>query len=327
MQNVDKLSQTAQAVITGYFGVPSIDQLAFEGVKYGFMAYYRCIVRGVGKAAFIKVHTPEIYYDDNNGTAEEYSNKDLRYLEQEADNLQYVNNHNPSLVPQLLLYKDGVMMIEVMDDCHWLAPRDALNDYVRDTMKILKGIETLPLGDYSDSTMQGLLRENWSEVNFEKIPNGYTVNLELLRDLGATAIKGIESDRIVHHDAHQLNIGWHPERGSRLVDFSRMDLGPANADATMLLIDLHKHGYNVKPFMDGRFNEQYAWLRAGNWLYRSTLPPGSSETVRTNQRLSARAALELLGMLPPRHSEDNSHHLTSWIAAHHSKYSDLSTSQ
>jgi protease II len=47
------------------------------------------------------------------------------------------------------------------------------------------------------------------------------------------------------------------------------------------------------------FNDDYAWLRAGNWLNRSIIPPigESGQLVRERQFSSALTALKLLGAI------------------------------
>ena len=119
-------------------------------------------------------------------------------------------------------------------------------------------------------------------------------DLALLRD-AALQSPLPDSYALCHHDARQANIAWHPDHGARLVDWSWTDIGRPGSDATMLLIDLHKHGHDITPYL-GEVNPEHCTALIGFWLEHALRPIGERDpSIRLQQFVSALAAYEVLG--------------------------------
>jgi len=328
MNDLQDLPLTQRAVIEAYFDCP-IDQLTTRQPLYGHMAYRRRIITApdglpamsigqcttprqaaqAGRQVFAKIQLGDEHYsDDAYGSAHQHALSDQRHLDHEARALDYLNQVIPELVPQFQTYQAGVLLSEYLPGRRWEAPRDPaqFNQYVKDILDAFDILQnTPPPSTWPQSSLDGtltwLIQNNWSQINFATFPEKYQSALQQLCDQGETAIARLMSSplRLTHFDSQANNIGWHPEFGARLVDPSWLGIGPANADATMFLIDLAQSGHDVSDFMD-RFNPDYAWLRAGNWLLRSTIPPVAAvgnAPVRQRQLKAALTTLRLLNQI------------------------------
>jgi hypothetical protein len=301
MNRLDQLSGAQKNTLEDYFQT-DLASLDAEEPEFGHMAYLRQVITAPdGRQAFAKIVLPGNYHDDDSGTAADYAARDHELLEHEAKSLDLVNQASNDLAPRLLLFCEGVMLTEYLAHRRWLAPGASdISRYARDVLSTLDGLQNLPVaGQLHRETVDNLMARNWAEVDFSRIPFPEAEPLVNFREIGEKAIKNLVSVAPTHHDAHQNNIGWNSSSGARLIDFSWFDLGPENADQTSFLIDLAASGHDVTPWLDDHFNESYAWLRTGNWLYRSGLPPSGPDglATRRTQFGSAVAALKLLQMV------------------------------
>ncbi|MDR2524013.1 MAG: hypothetical protein LBC95_00515 [Candidatus Nomurabacteria bacterium] len=173
---------------------------------------------------FLQNLTHRIIYfgsGDDAGDVNRHIENDLNYLEQEVQNLTHVNQHAPTLAPQLLIWKNGVMLTELLDSYHWLAPGEALGRYVLNAIEAFDSLGDLPRDPrYDDSAVDELVANGWGAIDFSQIHYECNFDTKQARRLGAAAAANIATDHIAHHDARQTNIAWHPENGSRLIDLS-----------------------------------------------------------------------------------------------------------
>jgi hypothetical protein len=303
---MERLPDEKREVIEKHFGY-SLENLLSTTPEYGHMAYSRFLIEAPdGRQAFAKVHLPENYVirdASERAFVEAHSHNDLEYLKGEARNLAFVNRHAPGLAPELYAYENGVMLMQRLDGAKWWLPDEKyLDQYVHDCFSAFDRLSSLPADtgelNLDDRDIVSLRGNGWAQIDPERIQLAQ-LNLPRLCEIGAEAVKNITIDTPSHHDSRQTNIAWWEDRSSKLVDLSWFNLGPRNTDSTMLLIDLAKYGHDIRRYMPGRFNEAYAWLRAGNWLNRATLPPSAPERekVRQAQLKSALAALRLLEVI------------------------------
>lgn len=200
---------------------------------------------------------------------------------------------------------------------HWRAPKEFLDAYIRDCLTAFAELERMPLpADTTNvpSTIHAHHEEGWRALTGERfdvltqfvsdqkqsLRPGSRATAERLFEnfskLQNTATKNVPPDSYVlcHHDARQANIAWHHEHGMRMVDWSWADIGRPGSDATMLLIDLHKHGHDVSIYHPAVSRDHCITL-IGFWLYQASQPVGKRDpSVRLHQLVSALAAYEVL---------------------------------
>ena len=87
-------------------------------------------------------------------------------------------------------------------------------------------------------------------------------------------------------------MAWHPNYGTRLVDWSWSGLGESGSDITSLLIDLHKSYHDISPYQN-IINLDYCLTLMGFWLNHATWPYHGNDTTRFQQFLSALSAYEI----------------------------------
>ena len=98
-----------------------------------------------------------------------------------------------------------------------------------------------------------------------------------------------------HSDVRSDNLAFHPQTGElKLVDWNWASYAPRGSGATEFLIDMARHGHDVKPWLDELNTEMLAAF-VGFYLIRSLKPPlKPGDNLRQMQALSAAAAYDLL---------------------------------
>jgi len=280
-------------------------------VNAGHMLYRRLIVDHPVKPWFIKAHDSSLF------TIESKRSEALRYLEKEANVYQHLRDMQFAHIPMSHHFSDGVLLLSGLteqDGWHWKIPSGHNGaKYVVSALNALEALQSIdthhmfdtePSANFfwqegwgSDKSMleairshkhiwSSRLREN-SNQSLERLAMSLTT-VQLSAPLPVTG-------HISHHDIRQSNLAWHPVEGTVLVDWSWASHGVHNADATMLLIDLHKSGVDVSLWLPTHFNADYAKLLIGYWLLRVGEPSAQgNDVVRLQQLVSAISAFELV---------------------------------
>jgi 8-oxo-dGTP diphosphatase len=215
---------------------------------------------------------------------------------------------------------DTDLFMEAMPPDHgwqWRAPKDATDKYIRDCLNAFTTLESMPIpADTTDipSSIASYYENGWrslSETHFDEIvsfvdnhtsllrPESIDTVTQLLRDLPTLRQRAITNPRpdsyvFCHHDARQANIAWHPDHGVKMVDWSWADIGHPGSDATMLLIDLHKHGHDISDYHHVVSADHCVTLM-GFWLHQAIRPIGDRDpSIRLQQFVSALSAYEVL---------------------------------
>ena len=156
------------------------------------------------------------------------------------------------------------------------------------------------------------IKEGWQSIDNQKIdklhklapsfldrltPRSQAAAQSLLRDLASLRQIGNQTPKtnslvFCHHDIRQSNMAWHPNYGTRLVDWSWSGLGESGSDITSLLIDLHKSHHDISPYQN-IINLDYCLTLIGFWLNHATWPHHGNDTTRFQQFLSALSAYEI----------------------------------
>ena len=278
-------------------------------VDGGHMNYTKTIAASKDRSAFVKS------YEGSND-----ADLHVAALEKEAAIMAHLRTAGYPHLPAFSHITDRDLFMEALPpDQGWLwrAPDDAIDSYAADCLEAFAALEQFPipsditaipsalsvyyeqgwqaldhdqqvsLGAFADRTMP-LLRPD-----SQKTAGRLHENLEYLRDQ-ALAHSLPDSYVFCHHDARQANIAWHPDHGARMVDWSWADIGRPGSDATMLLIDLHKHGHDITPYREA-INTDHCIALIGFWLNHALLPVGERDpSIRLQQYVSALAAYEVL---------------------------------
>lgn len=290
---------------------------SFSEAKGGHMSYHRLIATMTdGSKLFVKGHGKEAF---NYPIPEAHS---LQYLQKEKLMYDHILRHSDSLTPKSvdILHGRSLLMeaLPVEDGWHWRAPKTNVDTYIRNTIQALEKLQQLPLPEsFHDTilpTYQTHIHEGWRVIDDEtthKISRKVTEFTERMREDFRESARLLVDDlgrlqsefytlpfpdklHMAHHDIRQANIAWHPNHGTRIVDWSWAGAGRQNSDITTLLIDLHKSGHDVQPYMH-LFNDDHALTLIGFWLAHSLWPTRSSnDTVRFHQVVSAVSAYILL---------------------------------
>jgi len=309
------ITRLETAGLSHAFSLPPSTE-SYTQAKGGHMAYHRVIARTAdGSKYFMKSHDKHVFTDPE---GEAHSRQYLRKEKLIYDHLaQHGFEHLPEDVNLMGDHTLTMRALTQEDGWQWRAPENDMDGYVRDVFAALDKLEQLPppddfldnkgpvsemfyqLGWQQHDLINGHTRiekkfENW----YPKLRDDFRQTAELLArkydTLYVFATPAKEDNVLSHHDLRQSNVAWHPEFGARIVDWSWAGTGPKNADATMLLIDLHKSGHDVSQYMS-RFNKHYAKLLIGFWLHHCQLPPREPDSaVRFQQALSAISAYSLL---------------------------------
>ena len=280
------------------------------------MAYRRLIARHEdGSETFIKSHDKNAFTDP---IREVHSRL---YLHKEHHVYDHLLKNGFVHIPDLVkLHDENTLVMQALSETEgwkWRAPGQDIEPYVRSVFDAIDALNRLPLPkDFKDAEVpvtRTLVQEGWDILSNESVGNIRNKNLRwqarirpefrTAADLLIDDISGIRKDfyssppveqiHLCHHDMRQANIAWHPDHGTRLVDWSWTGAGSKNSDTTMLLIDLHKSGHDVSRYMQ-RFDTQHARSLMGFWLAHSLMPAYGGDSVRFHQFVSAISAYDLL---------------------------------
>lgn len=319
ISNLPQLYASHQHILNLALDRIANQHLADQSLEYarpaagGHMEYGKYIIDS-DSPMFVKAHEAERYTDANK------AQKSLQYLQKEAATMSHLRTHDfPHLPPHSIL-NNGRLVMNAMrpeDGWHWKAPEHDLDKYTKDCIDALQSLEEMPL-PYNyfniEASIESMRREGWDSLDspeaYAKIVDRYTASRPHLDDtynsIALTMLDEIPQlyhDHIQprplpqfvhsHHDIRQSNIAWHPEHGARFVDWSWSGVGEKGSDTTSLLIDLHKGGFDVTPYLDS-FNPHHARTLIGFWLGHSIWPEHSGSIVRFQQFVSTVAAFDLL---------------------------------
>lgn len=284
-------------------------------IDAGHMEYTKSVAQKDGAAVFTKQHDPTRFTDDDRA-ARAYT-----YLEKEAHTMAHLRQQHFANVPKhSILHEDTLAMdaLREEDGWKWRADDDIFDAYVFNTLGALAALETrsIPADSFPiDPTYDSLRSEGWQSFNEEVMSRlqgrleQFTPRLsktsqqtakDLLEDiteLHRASQQPYEVPYFVfcHHDIRQSNLAWHPEHGTKLIDWSWAGLGEPDSDSTSFLIDLAKSGYDVSNYRD-RINPHHCLTLIGFWLAHSTWPVHGDDTVRFQQFVSALSGYEVLKM-------------------------------
>ena len=289
-------------------------------ITAGHMAYQHFFTRHQNDHLFVKAHDSSRFSD---AFREAHSRA---YLQKEYSYFKHLNEQAFSYIPRrVALIEDTILAMDALhedDGWVWRAPNEtySLQQYLADTIEAFDTLQQLeaPVEPKYQTAIQDtystLWQEGWDAItdkSLEAIVNKirhFSANWSAPRHETSEAFisalpfikeKSLNIDRgqalfTAHNDARQSNIAWHPERGTRLVDWSWADKAPENADATMLLIDIAKSGKDVSEFLP-KFNHDHAHTLIGFWLAHSLWETrDGSQTVREHQIASAVSAYSLI---------------------------------
>lgn len=281
----------------------------------GHMAYDRYISElPTGELAFIKQYSPHKYTD------RERANRSMLYLQKEAYIYQYLRLNGFDALPASTGYHDGMLAMAALtegDDWNWRHPQDALSQkqYIADTINALRTLSDVPIpegdaikpsfisfdeegwGTYDDDNKKAIVAKlnNYACVvtNDNLSDSAYKLAANLDNLYANYKLTDYDQSMVMcHHDVRESNLAWHPQQGTKIIDWSWAGAGLKNSDTTTFLIDLHKRGVDVSAYMSN-FNKDHALMMIGFWLTHSTWPEGDTD-VRFQQVHSAVAAYELL---------------------------------
>lgn len=274
--------------------------------KGGHMGYDRTVVTlPTGERIFVKAHDPEHFSD---GTREQHSRA---YLEREYTVYQSLLEQYPHVPHDVQLHQDVLLTMEAFDErdgWHWRLPDDIglRHRYVTDILDALERMESVTVTTSSllPSSYNEIARASWPEVTklrpaIEALLSSSPIAgaRDLLVSLDdyiehATPGHSVTMDSFAHFDIRQSNVAWHPELGTKVIDWSWADIGPRLFDSTSFLIDTAKAGFDITPYR-GEFSQDHASLLIGFWLVRSIQPNIHGTDVREQQLASAIAAHRL----------------------------------
>lgn len=301
-------------IVTHAIGIANGE--SYRQASGGHMAYHRVIATHKdGTESFVKSHNKHAFTDP---VRESHS---LLYLQKEKHLYDHLRSNDFAYIPDSVsLYDSNTLIMQALsesNDWQWRAPKEQLDEYIEHTFKAIDTLNDLPIpADFKDaavSVTRTIVHEGWDSFTSESTadiahrlstwqsqlrPEFKTITTPFMNDTSAiekyfrTAATPTDL-YLCHHDMRQANIAWHPIHGARLVDWSWAGTGGKNSDTTMLLIDLHKSGHNVSPYME-RFDNQHAASLIGFWLTHSLMPAQNGDTVRFHQLVSALSAYDLL---------------------------------
>lgn len=282
-------------------------------VDGGHMEYGKTVAEKAGQTVFIKQHNKDRFSDADK------ANRSYTYLEKEALTMAHVRQHDFNGVPGRSMLVHNSLLMEALrpeDGWQWRAPTDAVDAYINDTLSIFNHLETVPVAADSfdiEPSYTSFIKEGWWALDDEAIaalhtraqdfmphltPDSQASAIDMFSDLPLLQKAGSEPrpiDTLVfcHHDVRQSNLAWHPNHGSKLVDWSWAGLGTPKSDATSFLIDLHKSGHDISSYRQS-IDPRHCLTLLGFWLGHSTWPHRGDDTVRFQQFLSALSAYEVL---------------------------------
>lgn len=285
----------------------------------GHMGYDRSLATTVsGNHYFIKRHDDSVFTDELKRSRSEL------YLQKEHQLYEHLQTHAPHVIPKSvrLVGKQSLVMegLTAQQGWQWRAPQEHTEQYINNTITNLLALESVPIvpepfARIIKPSYVTHLEEGWQSVDTQTIqkiaatlrtaqmhiqrPELQNAATQLTKDLPTVqraAANLPEPHELVftHHDLRQANIAWHPDHGTKIVDWSWAGPGRKHSDTTTLLIDLHKYGHDVSNYMK-YFNNDHALTLIGFWLVHSILPSASDDNgVRFQQLLSSVSAYDLL---------------------------------
>jgi len=289
-------------------------------IDAGHMAYDHFFTRHQNDHLFVKAHDSSRFSD---AFREAHSRA---YLQKEYTLFHHLQQQQFSYIPnRVALIEDTVLAMDALhpdDGWQWRAPKqpEALHQYIQDTIEAFDELQSVTpptQPEYHNSindTYSTIWEEGWDSIDDESLEKIVTkirnfsnnwndeqieTSEALISSLPTIQNQTTHQTRnqqlfMAHNDARQSNIAWHPNRGTRLVDWSWGDTSPKNADVTMFLIDLVKSGKDVTPYLPA-INQDYAQVLIGFWLAHSLWETrDGSQTVREHQVASAIAAYKVL---------------------------------
>jgi len=289
-------------------------------IDAGHMAYDHFFTRHQNDHLFVKAHDSSRFSDS---FREAHSRA---YLQKEYTLFHLLQQQHFSHIPdRVALIDDTVLAMDALhpnDGWQWRAPKqpEALDLYIQDTLDAFNRLQlvTPPVQpEYHTSikdTYSTIWEEGWDSIDDKSLQNivakirhfsdSWSAKqtemsealIAFLPEIKNQAFNQTRDEQLymAHNDARQSNIAWHPNHGTRLVDWSWGDAGPYNADATMFLIDLVKSGKDITPHLP-IINQGYAQALIGFWLAHSLWETrDGSQTVREHQVASAVAAYKVL---------------------------------
>lgn len=312
--------QRNQQTVHKVLSAPKEERLITE-IQAGHMAYQHYIASHDGAEIFVKEHDATQFTDP-------YREMHSRaYLVKEHTTYQHLHKHGFTSIPEEFALLDDTLLalshLSKDEGWMWQAPKENNESYIQDVLASLDVLQTVePLyfeetehvvsasyetfwregWDTIDDTIAEKIRSrvaeltsNWHPAHQEKVIELMDA-LEKIR-LHSTTVNRNPDMYFSHNDARQSNIAWHPEKGTRIVDWSWADVAPENADTTMFLIDLAKSGQDVSAYKD-MLNKDFAMTLIGFWLAHSTWETRDSNTkVREHQIASASTAFQLISKL------------------------------
>lgn len=284
-------------------------------VDAGHMEYTKLLSEKNGSTVFAKQHNPTRFTDDDRAT------RAYHYLEKEAFTMAHLRQQNfPHIPKRSVLHEDTLVMdaFREEDGWKWRADSDFLDAYILTSLDAFAALETraIPADSFPiDPTYESLRDEGWQSFNdgtlslLQERLRQFAPRLneasrqtakELFDDI-AELYRASQQPHTVshfvlcHHDIRQSNLAWHPEHGTRLVDWSWAGLGEPKSDSTSFLIDIAKSGYDISAYRDC-INPHHCLTLIGFWLAHSTWPAHGDDTVRFQQFVSALSGYEVLKM-------------------------------
>jgi len=288
----------------------------------GHMAYQHYFTRHQNDRLFVKAHDSSRFTDT---FREEHSRQ---YLEKEYAVFHHVEKQGFNYIPaRVALIDDTLLAMDALqedDGYWWRAPKqgDKFERYVSDALEAFSALQTVTPPENPEyhksikDTYSTMWEEGWDSIDDEslkrivrkirELSNDWSIEQQKLSEglidmLPTIQRKSMSLSRdeelyMAHNDARQSNIAWHPEHGTKLVDWSWADRSPKDADATMFLIDLVKSGSNIDTYLP-EINQDYAHVLIGFWLAHSLWQTrDGSQTVREHQVASAIAAYKVLNL-------------------------------
>jgi hypothetical protein len=305
---------------------PKIEKLEIQPVEGGHMFYDKCIVNNFdANPIFLKAFDPSMF------TNPEAAAHTLSHLQREGSVYNALRANGFSYLPDEVHYdtsQDILYMtaLKPEDGWNWEIPNteQLQDDYVTDVLQSLKQLEKVPASVLPQSNRQDSLDEVFSQGWLKLLKPGMPEKVlsrldEFKPSFYPHVSKGVENIQEIlngdlhpyleqvyehlaqprpvvgHFDARQSNIAWHPDYGTKIIDWSWASKAPVGCDRTMFVIDLYKYGYDVSHLVANNLNASHALLQMGHWMARSTnLAPKGDDYVRFQQLASAVSAATLL---------------------------------
>lgn len=285
-------------------------------IDAGHMEYEKSVHRKNDAVVFAKKHDPRRFTDN------ERADRAYHYLEKEARTMTHLRQAGFSAIPQQsVLTTDALLMeaLEEQDGWHWKAPTTQFDDYVASALTAFQQLEQSPQPADSfaiDPSYESLRLEGWQSLDramhtqleqrlqqfaprlTQAALTTATELLENIERLRHEALQPHSVERFVfcHHDIRQSNLAWHPEHGTKIIDWSWAGLGEPGSDSTSFLIDLAKAGHDISPYQE-HINPAHCLTLIGFWLAHSTWPAHGDDTVRLQQFVSALSGYETLKLV------------------------------